>query len=85
METDTEKPDEVGAKKIEIHVRTRVFLLKRIQKSFLKYKPNINEDLLNNSTFIFTFLFKTTTSIYEEVRDVSFEIFKQFFKVISFY
>ncbi|CAD8081781.1 unnamed protein product [Paramecium sonneborni] len=56
--------------RIPIHIKTRIFLLKRLQKLFKQCET---------SNQVFDFLFKITTSIYEEAKEISFDMFQHFF------
>ncbi|CAD8161348.1 unnamed protein product [Paramecium pentaurelia] len=56
--------------RIPIHIKTRIFLLKRLQKLFKQ---------CDTSNQVFDFLFKITTSIYEEAKEISFDMFQHFF------
>jgi hypothetical protein len=78
-DTDGDAPA-VQAPKIENHLRTRIFLLKHVQKLFKRLET---DDLVSTTPYMFTFLFKAATSPFEEIRDVGFRIFFAFFKVIA--
>lgn len=64
-------------RKEPIHMRTRIFLLKRLQKYVKK------TTLIQDTNLVFDFLFKITTSDFEDTKEITFLMFEQFFYGIA--